>query len=363
MADIKDRAATFRIVHGDKAPEDYIRALIAEAGKIEEPRPVGAWEWIYSNPGLLESRAKTPDQRLADTRRQFVMDELLKKYPAPSMDRPNSWDGIPGDVQRDMALYAGDASEGMAGDWRDAVFGRRGMRTNITSPYEATGVLGPGSGLSNFMTWAQSAPAAAYAAAGSLANAADYAASNATGGEPIKAGAYPTASQDFGRAVRTFVGPASPYAATSDDQSAWSKKASVRTMAAQSDLERWQDMGAETREFGRAIEAAVGNPKTGEEFLAGAGVSPRVAKWGGAVMDATLDPFTGHIPAIRAARAGKAASAAATVGMDYGVPVGLTGLASLAERPENTDGYIVYDANGNPRKATKEDFLIERLGR
>jgi hypothetical protein len=49
--------------------------------------------------------------------------------------------------------------------------------------------------------------------------------------------------------------------------------------------------------------------------------------------------------------------------MDYGVPVGLTGLASLAERPENTDGYIVYDANGNPRKATKEDFLIERLGR
>jgi hypothetical protein len=35
----------------------------------------------------------------------------------------------------------------------------------------------------------------------------------------------------------------------------------------------------------------------------------------------------------------------------------------LAERQANPDGYIVYDANGNPRKATKEDMLIERLGR
>ena len=281
MADLRDRASTFRIVHGDKTPEDYIRALVAEADKINEPRPVSTWEWVTSYPGLFESRAKTPVQRLADTRRQFVMDELAHKYPMPSKDRPNSWDGIPGEWQRDMALYAGDASEGMTGDPRDAIFGRRGMRTNITSPYDATGVLGPGSGLSNFMTWGQAAAAGAYAAAGASSNAADYAVSKATGGEPIKAGAYPTAGKDFNRALGSLVGPLSPFAATSEDQSVWSKKAAVRDRVAKQDLKNWQDMHAGTRNLGRGLEAAVGNPESGEELLTAAGVNPQVARWWG----------------------------------------------------------------------------------
>ncbi len=82
-------------------------------------------------------------------------------------------------------------------------------------------------------------------------------------------------------------------------------------------------------------------------------------------MDATLDPFTGHVPTIRMARAGNLAGARRMFTADHGIPAALTGAISVNEymNSKNPSSYVVYDEEGNPRQATREDLLIDRLGR
>jgi hypothetical protein len=63
---------------------------------------------------------------------------------------------------------------------------------------------------------------------------------------------------------------------------------------------------------------------SGEEFLQGAGATGGVAKYGGALMDTLIDPYSSLPQAAALARAGKGMAAMGALGTDVGLGVGLT---------------------------------------
>jgi len=322
-----------RIANRGRPPVDYLRALVREANDIDEPRPVSTWEWVASNPGILSSRPKSPDARLASTRQQYVLDELLHAYPSPKQR-----ESLPESVRADLDKYASDTPANGSRHWANPFFGVRGMKTDIQSPYEATGALGPGSGLRNMATWSQSLPAAAMANAENLANAVEYAGSKAFG-LPHKM-PYPDAPEDWRRNVATFFGPVLPTSSTSPNQSTWSAQADTRRRVDADALQNWTDMSPERRAIGLTLEGSTAEPITGQEFYAKHGLPPAAAASLGLVTDLMLDPFASAYGVF-----GKPAGAAAkSLAWDWGLPTALTAPTWLAEPAASDD-------------------LIDRLGR
>jgi len=361
MADpLRGRSETYRIMSRGESPEEAIRRLVQTASGIAEPRPVSMWEWASGRPSFLTSRPKSQERRLADTRRQFVMDEMLHKYPKPTAERPGSWDGIPGEFQRAMTMYASDASPRQQGPVADWWTGARGNRTDLQSPYETTGQLGPGSKIRSLMDWSQSLPAAFYAtremASDEVANAR---AKNGTAAEVQ----YPEAASQFDRAMGTLVEPL----VGRRPGSMWDVKDRARQAGDRLSLQGTEPAGyfgpaGLPHEMLASHEGEAGAPRTGEEVMQAAGYSPTASRWAGALMDSTLDPFSAIVPAARLAKAGQMGRAVRALASDYGPNMALTGAISAGEAAmDEGDNVVSWDEYGDPYKVTREDRVLRRL--
>ena len=361
MADpLRDRSETYRIMSRGESPEDAIRMLVQSASEIEEPRPVSMWEWAAGRPSLLTSRPKSQERRLADTRRQFVMDEMLHKYPKPTAERPGSWAGVPGEFQRAMTMYANDTSPRQQGPVSDWWTGARGNRTDLQSPYETTGQLGPGSKIRSFMDWSQSLPAAFYAtremAADEVANA------RAKNGQAAET-QYPDATGQFDRAMGTLVEPlVGRRPGSMWDVKDRARQANDRLTLQGTEPSSYFGPAGLPHAMLAANEGEAGSPRTGEEVMQAAGYSPTASRWVGALMDSTFDPASALIPAARLAKAGQMGRAGLALASDYGPGMALTGAISAGEAAaDEGDNVVSWDANGDPYLVPREERVLRRL--
>lgn len=342
--DVQTDRPLYRVSPDD--PGEYIRALIEQSEGIQAETPPS-----WTKPGLF-SRWKMPNAMQADAQQEYVFDQLLAAYGAPTQPGviPERWSGLPDEMQSTLMAYATDAD---------------GFRTAIKSKDEWTGVLGEGSPLNTAMTWAQSLPSMAYGAGQGLANATDYVVSSATGGIPGTQ--YPKAGERFQTALDTFTAPGQELARVAGygpqrNESVWTamrdarkrNDADVVPFAANrvfyepsaygprgADRKHWSDLSDEVQQTGKQLD--------GIQYLTEAQVPGYVAYPLGMFMDDLLNPFL-DAPGMRSAiRSGSGSQLARRAAVEFGPSQALMGTAAVGQ------------AVGQSRQQAEIDKMLQRL--
>ena len=303
-------------------PAEVIRRLLKEAfllpkRELTSTRALEAYPWA---PGY---RLKSPREYDQDSRRGYLLDGLRKVYGG------NAEYALQ-DLSYGRVLGA-EADNYQRG--RPDFNGNAQGKAVLDSPYYKIGVLGSGSPLSNAGQWFTAAPATVYNAGRVIGDAI----------APRSQGRTPR--QDLGLSFNTlfFEAPEQyglvPHGTkTTVDVNEDAHIARGYVPFHQMDRQSLYDMydKAATEEIHRS-------QPSGEQHFLNQGLPPSVAKWGGLLMDSTLDPANGLFAAAKLARAGKSLQALKVMAGDYGVPAALTAAPSMIDLltppPEVRRGY------------------------
>jgi len=303
-------------------PAEVIRRLLAEASRLPKreltsTQAMTAYPWA---PGYL---LKSPREYDQDNRRGYLLEGLRKAY-----------NGNAEYALQDLSygrVLGAEADNYQRG--RPDFDGNAQGKAVLDSPYYKTGVLGTGSPLSNAGQWFMATPATVYNAGRVLGDAI----------APRSQGRTPR--QDLARSFNTLLFEAPEQyglvprgTGTTVDVNERARFARGEVPFHQMDRQSLYDMynKAATEEIHRS-------QPSGEQHFLNQGLPPSVAKWGGLLMDSTLDPANGLFAAAKLAGAGKSLQALKVMAGDYGVPAALTAAPSvidmLTPRPAFGQGY------------------------
>lgn len=316
-------------------PGDYIRRLIIETNAAVRPMDQREVSGAKED-RLLGIRPKLPNQDLADRRRTYFLDNMLKTYGRPTATeevrrytdidappgktiwtRPKEWDSLSPEMADAMFAHATDDPQ------------------NVRGRYENTGWIGPGSTLGTAGTWIMAVPAAAYGVSEGLANLA---------GSKVKSNEQ--VFNDISRAAGTFAHPitravgAERLPGTSHfDDMALARERMDNADSFDRDRTWWQMLDPSLdNAMKQAEESQKGSVDGGEELLNRYGVDQLIGRLGtrglGGVMDATTNVFFGGPDIIRAAQAGKALKSLGLLGLEYGPDAGLAGARTYLENKQ-----------------------------
>lgn len=146
---------------------------------------------------------------------------------------------------------------------------------SLRSPYQSLSADHP---LMNAGRWFSSLPGAVYATGQMLANKVD-----------PEANPYPNAADDYAKSMNNFLFFLDEPFGKNKNQ-----MRDMQDMRTAQDAVPWDALGAPRDVIDQIVEgpyAAKASPKSGKDFLNDSGVDGPVATVGGAVMDATIDPF------------------------------------------------------------------------
>lgn len=298
-----------------------IAELVQEAEANVTEAPKRTWyEATVGHPGVMTHRQKLPEQRLADLRRDYVLSRLSGEVAPRSESEYQLMRTNPG-------LY--EAMEAYRGNKDLPHLSKESLR----SPYQRTGLLGPGGGLHTANQWLQSGIGIAGSGSHMLANAAGDATAYLMSGDqkPMYGGyvkSYKDAQQDAIRSFNTLTAPVQALAGVSDvspGYSQWSRAATARQMMADED---WTDLTGAAQARSNAIEQAAAPDPYGYELLSSYGVPEVPARMLGATMDTILNPIPPPLKAIKeASRAGRLLQAARSLALEMLPGYGVEGLA------------------------------------
>lgn len=221
--------------------EDLIRQLIDETNALpRHERPTG-FDLTRQHPSRfgIGNQVKSAQRYDQDMRRAHFLERLK---------------------EADRTQYAR-----VAGDDLEA----------LRSPYQPLSADHP---LMNAGRWFGSLPGAVYATGQMLANKVD-----------PEANPYPNAADDYAKNMNSFLFFLDEPFGKNKNQ-----MRDMQDMRTEQDAMPWDALGAPRQVIDAVIEApyaAQASPKSGEQFLNEAGVEGMPAQVGGAVMDATIDPF------------------------------------------------------------------------
>jgi hypothetical protein len=325
-------------------PGEYLRRLASEttSAVTTGPQAVG-WSPF--------DRPKSSERSLDDARRSHFYERAMDAYGRPTVEpmgplgkspfqEPEGWAKLPPPLREELSKYA------QGGD-------------TLRSPWESTGIIGPGSLVGDALTMLSGTSGAAYAASEGLGNAAGDATGAALG---AGRGGYVTSPEEnwknFDRAASTFAYPiskAGEYLGIGSDQSVFSERQAMRDNAnalAAVDPNRdtrWLYDTAPSREQQDNLEMQLA-VKSGEDLLTDYKADELIGRIGaagvGAVMDAMTNPLVPDLPGIKAAaRAGKMGQAWLGLGAEFGLDGGVLGYRAYQD-PESFFG----SANQTPRR-------------
>jgi hypothetical protein len=205
----------------------------------------------------------------------------------------------------------------------------------LQSPYQPTGVIGPGSGLHTANQFLQSGVGLALSASDMVANAAGDATSYMLAGKekPMYGGYVRTNRQAQEDAIKHFNTLTAPLQVgvrdVPADYSSWSRADAARRAAAQN--ENWTDLSGLGAALTDASENKAAPDPTGSDHLMSYGVPETPARFLGATMDNILNPLPPPLKAISAAsRAGQTAKAARMLGTEMLPSYGLEAANALS---------------------------------
>ena len=327
-----------------------IAELVAEAeAKIAEAPKRTWYEATVGHPGVASYREKLPEQRLADMRRDYVLSRLSGEVTPRSESEEQMMRSNPG-------LY--EAMEAYRGDKKHPHLSKDALQ----SPYQYTGVVGPGSGLHTANQFLQSGVGLATSASDLLANAAGDATSYMLAGKekPMYGGYVRTnrqAQEDAVKHLNTLTAPVQAalgvvvpgFNDVPADYSSWASADTARRAAAQN--ENWTDLSGWGAAVTDAEENKAAPDPTGEEHLRSYGVPETPARLLGATMDNILNPLPPPLKAISAAsRAGQTLKAARMFGTEMLPAYGLEAAHALSGLYPKRPGPDALDSERMMRK-------------
>lgn len=322
-----------------------IAQLVSEAESSITEAPERTWyEATVGHPGVASYRQKLPEQRLADMRRDYVLSRLSGEVTPRSESEEQMMRSNPG-LYEAMEAYRGDKKH------------PRLSKDALQSPYQYTGVVGPGSGLHTANQWLQSGVGLALSASDLLANATNDATSYMVAGKekPMYGGYVRTsrqAQEDAVKHLNTLTAPVQAALGISDvpaDYSSWASADTARRAAAQN--ENWTDLSGWGAAVTDAEENKAAPDPTSEEHLKAHGWSDTPARWVGATMDNILNPLPPPLKAISAAsRAGQTLKAARMFGTEMLPAYGLEAAHALSGLYPKRPGPDALDSERMMRK-------------
>jgi hypothetical protein len=279
--------------------------VLEDARKLPQHELPGFWSWAAGHPGVLTHRTKSQEEYDADQRRLYVLERL-------------------GDVENPPQVY-GDPIQGptlkkqLASPYRP--YAEPGFRVFDGEKYNDIDgqYFGNESPVWAVAELGNALPAAYANIARAGGNAADYAVSKMTGIEP--ATPYPGAYSDAQKAINT-VAEAMPRSKVyrEGEERTNSRWQDIKDMRASSDAVQkdWENyLDPRLDRIANQEMTAAQMPKPSGPMLAEAGVPEQIANVWGAGMDMMLDPFTGSLSAMKAARAGRMGSSFRQLGSDW----------------------------------------------
>lgn len=199
----------------------------------------------------------------------------------------------------------GEARHALTGDLIDAMDPEK-IR-NLESPYELRGQDHP---VWNSLVWMQSLPSAVYATGQMLANKVD-----------PEANPYPDAPAQFAKSLNTFTGGVASDVGIlpANTPSRWRDLQEMRDKM----TTKWYELDP-TRNDAEVQSQYDTDVLSGDKFLEGAGITGPVGRYGGALLDTFIDPYSSLPKAAALARAGKGMAAMGQLGTDAAMGMGLT---------------------------------------